>query len=251
MIPCHEKSSSLPENYVPTNQGDYVEQSLNTPSLTLSPQESKRVEHLRRGSCSDANMGGTGGSCPNANDDVGTMSKRKCVSDYSSSGSSLLDIMGHSGTRSCNLNDRTECSGALSYHSRKHYLGSRFSRNSDDASGNTSSKRQQVCGDRDDQNASTLRNHPTSTGDCSSTPMDTFGSRVGYIGLTLEYKYVGSCEHCCQHCGARFWFLQLYLYDTENKVDNRMHHFGGDNSGLHRDIVEVLIELLDNHNALV
>ncbi|GJU84647.1 hypothetical protein Tco_1292193 [Tanacetum coccineum] len=45
-------------------------------------------------------------------------------------------------------------------------------------------------------------------------------------------------------------FLQLYLYDTENKVDNRMHHFGGDNSGFHRDIVEGLIELLDNHNAL-
>ncbi|GJR68965.1 putative reverse transcriptase domain-containing protein [Tanacetum coccineum] len=39
-------------------------------------------------------------------------------------------------------------------------------------------------------------------------------------------------------------FLQLYLYDTENKVDNRMHHFGGDNSGFHRDIVKGLIELL-------
>ncbi|GJR83024.1 putative reverse transcriptase domain-containing protein [Tanacetum coccineum] len=27
-------------------------------------------------------------------------------------------------------------------------------------------------------------------------------------------------------------FLQLYIYDTDNEVDNRMHHFGGDNSGL-------------------
>ncbi|GJV28918.1 DNA helicase [Tanacetum coccineum] len=29
-----------------------------------------------------------------------------------------------------------------------------------------------------------------------------------------------------------------------------MHHFGGDNSGFHRDIVKGLIELLDNYNAL-
>ncbi|GJZ60649.1 hypothetical protein Tco_0616465, partial [Tanacetum coccineum] len=33
-------------------------------------------------------------------------------------------------------------------------------------------------------------------------------------------------------------FLQLYIYDTENEVDNRMHHFGGENSGLRWDIVE-------------
>ncbi|GKA76322.1 DNA helicase, partial [Tanacetum coccineum] len=46
-------------------------------------------------------------------------------------------------------------------------------------------------------------------------------------------------------------FLQLYIYDTKNEVDNRMSHFGGDNSELRRDIVEGLIELLDNHNALV
>nr|GEZ88770.1 helitron helicase-like domain-containing protein [Tanacetum cinerariifolium] len=46
-------------------------------------------------------------------------------------------------------------------------------------------------------------------------------------------------------------FLQLYIYDTENEVDNRMSHFGGDNSELRRYIVEGLIELLDNHNALV
>ncbi|GJS58197.1 putative reverse transcriptase domain-containing protein [Tanacetum coccineum] len=36
-----------------------------------------------------------------------------------------------------------------------------------------------------------------------------------------------------------------------NEVDNRMSHFGGDNSGLRRDIVEGLIDLLDTHNALV
>ncbi|GKE35780.1 hypothetical protein Tco_1455102, partial [Tanacetum coccineum] len=69
----------------------------------------------------------------------------------------------------------------------------------------------------------------------------------------LEYKDVGKCDHSCEHCGACFWykerslcpaegdpprFLQLYVYDTENEVDNRMAHFGGDNSGLRRDIVE-------------
>nr|GEZ91148.1 DNA helicase [Tanacetum cinerariifolium] len=46
-------------------------------------------------------------------------------------------------------------------------------------------------------------------------------------------------------------FLQLYVYDMENKVDNRMNHFGGENSNLRRDIFEGLIELLDTHNALV
>ncbi|GKD73599.1 DNA helicase, partial [Tanacetum coccineum] len=46
-------------------------------------------------------------------------------------------------------------------------------------------------------------------------------------------------------------FLQLYFYDTDNEVDNRMNHFGGENSNLRRDIVEGLIELLDTHKALV
>ncbi|GKC26763.1 DNA helicase, partial [Tanacetum coccineum] len=89
----------------------------------------------------------------------------------------------------------------------------------------------------------------------------------------LEYKHVGSCTHTCQHCGALFWFQerlksipigslcptdgepprfpQLYIYDTDNEVDNRLSHYGGDNSILRRDIVEGLIELLDSHNALV
>ncbi|GJW41681.1 DNA helicase, partial [Tanacetum coccineum] len=35
------------------------------------------------------------------------------------------------------------------------------------------------------------------------------------------------------------------------EVDNRLTHFGGDNSVLRRDIVEGLIDLLDTHNALV
>nr|GEX69253.1 DNA helicase [Tanacetum cinerariifolium] len=95
------------------------------------------------------------------------------------------------------------------------------------------------------------------------------------------YKYVGKCEHSCEHCGARFcmtslgariddsvsvgrgpygfkisgqlyhWlgslcpaegdpprFLQLYVYDTKNEVNNCMSYFGGDDNDLRRDIVE-------------
>nr|GEW83580.1 helitron helicase-like domain-containing protein [Tanacetum cinerariifolium] len=87
------------------------------------------------------------------------------------------------------------------------------------------------------------------------------GSGFKYKCPPLEYKHIGRCEHSCEHCGAHFWyeepegdvprFLQLYVYDTEHEVDNRMSHFGGDNSDLHRDIVKGLIELLDNHNDLM
>nr|GEY46292.1 DNA helicase [Tanacetum cinerariifolium] len=103
-------------------------------------------------------------------------------------------------------------------------------------------------------------------------------------GPPVEYKYLGNFTHTCQHCGALFWFeerlkytptgslplynrccragrvalhgeppqfLQLYIYDTDNEVDNRLSYYGGDNSELRRDIVEGLINLLDSHNALV
>ncbi|GJV53078.1 DNA helicase [Tanacetum coccineum] len=63
------------------------------------------------------------------------------------------------------------------------------------------------------------------------------------------YHWIGSM---CPDEGNAPRFLQLYIYDTTNEVSNRMSHFGGEhNSGLKREIVEGLIELLDNHNALV
>ncbi|GKC43193.1 hypothetical protein Tco_1060915 [Tanacetum coccineum] len=62
------------------------------------------------------------------------------------------------------------------------------------------------------------------------------------------YHWIGSL---CPSEGDPPRFLQLYIYDTDNEVDNRMNHFGGDNSELRRDIVEGLINLLDTHNALV
>ncbi|GJS19493.1 DNA helicase [Tanacetum coccineum] len=64
-----------------------------------------------------------------------------------------------------------------------------------------------------------------------------------------NYHWIGSM---CPEEGNMPRFLQLYIYDTTNEVQNRMAHFGGEEeSGLKRDIVEGLIDLLDNHNALV
>ncbi|GJZ12121.1 hypothetical protein Tco_0546880 [Tanacetum coccineum] len=110
------------------------------------------------------------------------------------------------------------------------------------------------------------RRHPTTTAGTSS-------QHAAPSGPPLEYKDLGNCAHICQHCGALFWFeerlkstprgslcpvdgepprfLQLYIYDTDNEVDNRLTHFGGDNNVLRRDIVEGLIDLLDSHNVLV
>ncbi|GKE95262.1 hypothetical protein Tco_1580117 [Tanacetum coccineum] len=62
------------------------------------------------------------------------------------------------------------------------------------------------------------------------------------------YHWIGSL---CLAEGEPQWFLQLYIYDTNNKVENRVSHFGADNSELHKGIVEGLIDLLDAHNALV
>ncbi|GJT02879.1 DNA helicase [Tanacetum coccineum] len=62
------------------------------------------------------------------------------------------------------------------------------------------------------------------------------------------YHWLGSL---CPAEGDPPRILQLYVYDTENEINNRMSHFGGNNSDLRRDIVEGLIEFLDDHNALV
>ena len=46
-------------------------------------------------------------------------------------------------------------------------------------------------------------------------------------------------------------FLQLYIYDTENEVANRLETFQRSGHGLRADIVESLIGILDEHNELV
>nr|GEV35232.1 DNA helicase [Tanacetum cinerariifolium] len=62
------------------------------------------------------------------------------------------------------------------------------------------------------------------------------------------YHWIGSM---CPDEGNGPRFLQLYIYDTNNDVSNRMAHFGGEHkSGLKREIVG-LIDFLDRHSALV
>ncbi|GJV76060.1 DNA helicase [Tanacetum coccineum] len=63
------------------------------------------------------------------------------------------------------------------------------------------------------------------------------------------YHWIGSL---CPPAGESPRFLQLYIYDTDNEVQNMMHHFGGiDISQLEPRIVEVLIYFLDAHNELM
>ncbi|GJT65827.1 DNA helicase [Tanacetum coccineum] len=63
------------------------------------------------------------------------------------------------------------------------------------------------------------------------------------------YHWIGSL---CPPPGESPRFLQLYIYDTDHEVENRMRHFGGiDDSDLDPEIVEGLIQFLDAHNQLV
>ncbi|GKA50236.1 hypothetical protein Tco_0743309, partial [Tanacetum coccineum] len=63
------------------------------------------------------------------------------------------------------------------------------------------------------------------------------------------YHWIGSL---CPPPGEAPRFLQLYIYDTDNEVENRMRHFGGiQNSDLDPQMVEGLIHILDACNELV
>nr|GEV98789.1 hypothetical protein [Tanacetum cinerariifolium] len=108
---------------------------------------------------------------------------------------------------------------------------------------------------------------------CSRDDIFREQSQMVLSGIPSAYKLVSKCEYSCEHCGALFWYderlksilendrhfmenIRAYnqmfrMTSLDNEVDNRMNHFGGQNSNLHRDIVEGLIELLDTHNALV
>ncbi|GJW67980.1 DNA helicase [Tanacetum coccineum] len=99
----------------------------------------------------------------------------------------------------------------------------------------------------------------------SATRTDNPFALSGHAGFPHGYMYLGTCDQIYQHCGQLYhWisslcpakgepprFLQLYIYNTGNEIDNRMRHFDGENIDLCRDIIEGLIELLDAHNALV
>ncbi|PWA60408.1 hypothetical protein CTI12_AA381910 [Artemisia annua] len=63
------------------------------------------------------------------------------------------------------------------------------------------------------------------------------------------YHYIGSL---CPTGDDDPCFLQLYVYDTQNEVQNRMNHFkGSERAALDPTIVEGLIHFLDDHNELV
>ncbi|GJZ87926.1 DNA helicase [Tanacetum coccineum] len=110
--------------------------------------------------------------------------------------------------------------------------------------------------------------------------MNVNGQHYGYALLDLLFFYCVLCSVCdcnqrCRHRGAAFWFgerlkghfssrrpeyhkccgggsllcplsgdpprfLQLYIYDTEHELENRMRHFGGlDNTNLDPQIIKL------------
>nr|GEV59003.1 helitron helicase-like domain-containing protein [Tanacetum cinerariifolium] len=90
--------------------------------------------------------------------------------------------------------------------------------------------------------------------------MTFFGARVDESINNRRGPYVfkisGQIYHwistVCPFVGDPPRFLQLYIYDTENEVANRMRHFGGTQSaGLNEHTVEGLMHLLDECNELV
>ncbi|GJU89861.1 DNA helicase, partial [Tanacetum coccineum] len=82
-------------------------------------------------------------------------------------------------------------------------------------------------------------------------PMRTLEVVIRVVSIVVYASGTKNAYTICPADGEPPWFLQLYIYDTDNEVDNRLRHFGGENSALGRDIVEGLIELLDAHKALV
>nr|GEU73400.1 DNA helicase [Tanacetum cinerariifolium] len=67
--------------------------------------------------------------------------------------------------------------------------------------------------------------------------------------LSQIYHWIGSM---CPDEGNPPRFLHLYICDTTNEVNNRLAHFCNNHeSELKKEIVEGLIKVLDNHNALV
>ncbi|KAL4578339.1 hypothetical protein LXL04_014460 [Taraxacum kok-saghyz] len=63
------------------------------------------------------------------------------------------------------------------------------------------------------------------------------------------YHWLGSL---CPSEGNPPRFLQLYIYDTQNEVENRMRFFGGiESKSVNSTIVQQLVDFLDKHNDLV
>ena len=90
--------------------------------------------------------------------------------------------------------------------------------------------------------------------------MTSFGAQIDDSVNNGRGPYVFKvCGQVCHRLGSMCptndkepKFLQLYIYDTENEVKNRLRHFGRGGSGsLNPEIVQRLIQVLDAHNELV
>ncbi|XP_071708831.1 uncharacterized protein [Rutidosis leptorrhynchoides] len=82
------------------------------------------------------------------------------------------------------------------------------------------------------------------------TPIYTISAPFDVSGVSPLYRDSGDCTSVCIQGAPRF--LQLYIYDTDHEVENRMGHFGGRDSGrLSEVVVTQLVKLLDSNNALV
>nr|GEV23184.1 uncharacterized protein [Tanacetum cinerariifolium] len=93
--------------------------------------------------------------------------------------------------------------------------------------GSSVSRRRHVSSGHRSLNTTFLNNDYVFSMGSSDVHINGSGVCDNLTGPPLEYKHTGKCEYSYEHCGARFY------------------------GNLRRDIVEDLIELLDNHNALV
>ncbi|PWA59776.1 helitron helicase-like domain-containing protein [Artemisia annua] len=85
-----------------------------------------------------------------------------------------------------------------------------------------------------------------------ATVDDTINNGRGLYVFKVAGQIYHSIGKMCPDQGVRPRFLQLYIYDTDNEVRNRLEHFTSNGQNpLRQDIVEGLIEILDHHNALV
>ncbi|GJY76998.1 hypothetical protein Tco_0482114, partial [Tanacetum coccineum] len=76
--------------------------------------------------------------------------------------------------------------------------------------------------------------------------------RIGYRTSPFVHHRSMCLEVGTLYLGEPPRFLQLYIYDTENEVKNKMHHFSRENgSGLKREIVKGLIKFSNEYNELV
>ncbi|GJR58286.1 DNA helicase [Tanacetum coccineum] len=77
-------------------------------------------------------------------------------------------------------------------------------------------------------------------------------SSVVGTGISYTYTDFGDSGSLCPPLGEAPRFLQLYIYDTDNEVKNKMRHFCGiHNNDLDPQMVEGLIHFLDAYNELV